>query len=281
MNLRPPSPRPRTRHGVLLLGLSLALTGCSRTPVTKRAQLNLIPDGIMLPLGASSYTQMLEGVSKVKGTEDNQVLKRVGERISDVANEPKYDWQYTLIDDDETINAWCLPGGKIAFYTGVLPVLENEAGMAFVMGHEVGHATAHHGSERLSQQLAVLGGLAGLYLYLDDRTQLSDTQQGVILAALGVGAQVGVILPFSRMHEKEADVIGMMYMARAGYPPRQSLRVWDRMSEASGGGKVPAFISTHPSDERRQDNLRDWLDRAKKRFERNKLDEDTLATIWK
>lgn len=281
MNLRPPSPRPQALRQGLLLALGLALTGCSRTPVTKRAQLNLIPDGIMLPLGASSYSQMLDGVSRVKGTEDNQVLKRVGERISTVADEPRYEWQYTLIDDDETINAWCLPGGKIAFYTGVLPVLENEAGMAFVMGHEVGHATAHHGSERLSQQLAVLGGLAGLYLYLDDRTQLSDTQQGVILAALGVGAQVGVILPFSRMHEKEADVIGMMYMAKAGYPPRQSLRVWDRMSEAGGGKKVPAFVSTHPSDERRQDNLRDWLDRAKKRFERNKLDEDTLTTIWK
>lgn len=279
MNLRLPS--PPLRRLAVLAGLVTGLSACSKTPVTGRTQFNLIPDKLMLPLGASSYDQMLEGVRKVTGDTSNTTLNRVGKRISKVADKPGYDWQYTLVEDDETINAWCLPGGKIAFYTGVLPVVQNEAGMAFVMGHEVGHATAHHGAERLSQQLAVLGGIGGLYLFLNDRTQLNQTQQGVLLAALGVGAQVGVILPFSRMHEKEADVIGMMYMARAGYPPRQSIAVWDRMTEATGGSKVPAFVSTHPSDAKRQANLKDWLDRAKKRFDRNNLGEETTTTLWK
>ncbi len=264
----------------LLLG-GLLTTACSRTPVTKRTQFNLLPDKLMLPLGASSYDQMLDGVSRQKGTEDHEVLKKVGKRISAVADKPDYDWRYSLIDDEETVNAWCLPGGKIAFYSGILPVLENEAGMAFVMGHEVGHATAHHGAERLSQQVAVLGGIGALYLYVDNKTEMNTTQQAVLLGALGVGAQVGVVLPFSRMHEKEADVIGMMYMARAGYPPRQSMEVWDRMSAQSDGLELPAFLSTHPADERRKDNLSDWLGRARKRFQRNKLDEETTEALWK
>ena len=265
----------------LFLTVALLLTAaCSKTPVTGRSQFNLIPDGLMIPLGASSYDSMLQGVKLQKGTEDHQLLKEVGGRISTVADKPQYEWRYRLIDDDDTINAWCLPGGKIAFYTGILPVLENEAGMAFVMGHEVAHATAHHGAERLSQQLGVLGGLGGLYLYLDDKDQLTDTQKGVLLATLGLGAQVGVVLPFSRLHEKEADIIGMMYMARAGYPPRQALKVWDRMAAEKDGLQLPAFLSTHPADDARKANLQDWLERARKRYQRNKRDHDSTTPLW-
>lgn len=261
--------------------LLATLAGCSHTPVTNRTQFNLIPESIMLPLGKSSYADMLSTAKLEKGTRDAETLKTVGQRISTVANQDGYKWKYSLIEDDETINAWCLPGGKIAFYTGILPVLRNEAGMAFVMGHEVGHATAHHGAERLSQQFAVLGGLAGIYLYMDKKTELSDQQKGTILAALGVGATLGVILPFSRAHEKEADVIGLMYMARAGYPPEESIKLWNRMENETGGSSVPAFLSTHPSNEKRKANLKDWMGRANKRYERNKRTENSLGTRWK
>ena len=152
--------------------------------------------------------------------------------------------------------------------------------MAFVTGHEVGHAVAHHGAERLSQQLTMLGGLTALYLYLDDKTKMNDDQKSMLVAALGLGAEVGVLLPFSRRHEKEADIIGMMYMARAGYPPEESIEVWDRMRKIAGGSSMPAFLSTHPAHRKRKDNLRSWMRNAQKRYKRNRRDEDSQATLW-
>ena len=274
---------PRTNARLTTMLRTLALTGlvaCSKTPVTERIQFNLIPDVIMKPLGKSAYQEMLAAETLEKGTERHNTLKKVGKRVSKVANQPNYKWRYALIRDDDTVNAWCLPGGKIAFYSGILPVLQNEAGMAFVMGHEVAHATARHGSERLSQQLAVLGGLSAVYLYMDNNTELSEDARGVIIGALGVGATVGFMLPFSRKHEKEADVIGMMYMARAGYPPAESVAVWNRMDKMSGGGGVPLFMSTHPSHGQRKRNLRDWMPQARKRYQRNARSEDTQRTLW-
>lgn len=263
---------------LLAVAATLLLGACTRTPVTNRAQMNLLPDSVMLPMGKSTYKEMLSGQKLAQGTADHDKLKSVGKRISRVANQDKYEWRFALIEDD-TINAWCLPGGKIAFYEGILPVLRNEAGMAFVMGHEVGHATARHASERITQQLAIFGGLTAIYAWVDGKTELTDKQKGVLIAALGVGATVGVQLPFSRKHEKEADIIGMMYMARAGYPPAESIKVWDRMRKQSGGGG-PAFMSTHPSHGQRQENLRDWLPQAKKRYQRNKMNRDTRQAIW-
>lgn len=263
------------------LGLALvALSACSKTPVTDRVQFNLIPDAIMVPLGKSAYQEMLAAENLEKNSDRHNHLKKVGQRVSKVANQPKYKWRYSLIRDDDTVNAWCLPGGKIAFYSGILPVLQNEAGMAFVMGHEVAHATARHSSERLSQQLAVLGGLSALYLYIENRTELGEEARNIILGAMGIGASVGVMLPFSRKHEKEADIIGMMYMARAGYPPEESIAVWNRMSQMSGGGGIPTFLSTHPSHGQRKRNLRDWMPQARKRYARNALSENTQQTIW-
>ena len=135
--------------------------------------------------------------------------------------------------------------GKIAFYSGILPVLENEAGMAFVMGHEVGHAMARHGAERISQQATMIGGLTALYLYLDNKSDMPDEARNMLMAALGVGVELGIMLPFSRAHEKEADVMGMMYMANAGYPPTESIDVWTRMSANRKGLEIPAFF-VHP-----------------------------------
>ncbi|MEN0063801.1 MAG: M48 family metallopeptidase [Myxococcota bacterium] len=264
---------------VLLVG-TLVLSACQRVPVTNRRQFNLIPDGIMRGVGKSSYTSMLsETKVKRKGTE-TAILNRVGRRISKVADQPKYDWTFSLINED-VVNAWALPGGYIAFYQGILPVLQNEAGMAFVMGHEVAHATARHGSERLSQQAAMVGGLAGLEIYMANATKIKPQQRVVILGALGVASQVGVILPFSRKHESEADIIGMMYMAEAGYPPQESPKVWDRMAAGGGGSDVPVFLSTHPSHNQRKKTLTKWMPMAKKKYARHKAAPgDTLATIF-
>lgn len=269
------APRRILAFTVGLMAFGLA---CHKVPYTGRVQYNLIPDGVMRTLGKVTYAEMLSGKGIARGNENSEVLKRVGRRVSTVANQPKFDWQFSLIRED-TVNAWCLPGGYIGFYTGILPILRHEAAMAFVMGHEVAHATAHHGAERVSQQLTLLGGLAGLNLYLAGRSKLDDQQRALVLGALGVGAEFGVMLPFSRAHESEADVIGMMYMAEAGYPPAESIPVWDRMKEASGPG-LPGFLSTHPTSEKRKENLREWLPRAKKRYERNKLAEDTTRVLW-
>jgi len=260
-------------------GASLLVVACHKVPYTGRTQFNLLPDVLMMGLGKSSYASTLSAVKVKKKGEDNVVLQRVGGRISKVADEPTFDWEYSLINEDE-VNAWCLPGGYIGFYSGILPVLESEAGMAFVMGHEVAHATAKHGSERMSQQLTLLGGLAGLELYLSQGTDIDPKVRGTIMGALGVAGQYGVLLPFSRAHEAEADVIGMMYMARAGYPPKEGQPLWDRMAAASGGAEPPVFMSTHPSNERRKANLQEWLPAARKKYLRNKLQADTLSVLW-
>lgn len=263
---------------VMGLGAVALAVACTKVPYTGRAQYNLVPDSIMTGIGTSSYKSMLADAKTVKD-DDHKTLVKVGGKISKAAKKPEYDWQYALIKDDE-INAWCLPGGKIGFYTGILPVLQHEAGMAFVMGHEVGHATAHHGSERLSQSLTLIGGLVGLEIYMANATDLKPKDRAIILGALGVGGTLGIILPFSRMHESEADVIGMMYMASAGYPPAESTDLWKRMEEATGKSALPAFLSTHPSNDKRIENLREWLPQAKKRYERNALAYETTKVAW-
>lgn len=256
-------------------------TACSRAPVTHRFQVNAIPDPLMSSLGASAYGEMLQGSSIQREHPDAKMLKKVGKKISRIARRPDYRWRYALIEDDDTINAWCLPGGKIGFYTGILPVLHNEAGMGFVMGHEVGHAMAHHSAERITQQATVLGGLTALHLYLDRNSEMPKAAKDMLLGALGLGIEVGVLLPFSRAHEKEADIIGMMFMARAGYPPEESIQVWSRMNQANGKNGSPTFLSTHPSTKDRKKNLREWLPAARKRFERNRGNKDTLTPLWR
>ncbi len=258
---------------------AVIVVACAKVPVTKRVQYNLLPDSLMRGVGKTTYTATIAEAKVKRKGEDAEVLTKVGRKISRVANQPKYDWRFSLLDDDQ-INAWCLPGGYIGFYTGILPVLKSEAGMAFVMGHEVGHATAQHGAERLTQQLSILGGVVGLEAYLRNSTRLDPKQRGILLGALGLGATVGVVLPFSRMHESEADVIGLMYMSRAGYPPAESIDVWTRMEQIAGSSPLPAFLSTHPSNKKRKAKLREWMPKAKKRYTRNKLSYDSLKPLW-
>lgn len=268
-----------TRAVALLVGAGMVAAACIKVPYTGRRQFNLVPDSVMNGLGTSSYTQMLAGKRVAKSGTDHQVLQRVGQRISRAAQKPKFKWQYSMIEDN-TVNAWCLPGGKIGFYSGILPILKNEAGMAAVMGHEVAHATARHGAERLSQNLAVVGGVGALQALIAGQGGMSDGDQDLVLAAIGVGAQVGVLLPFSRKHESEADVIGLMYAAAAGYPPDESVEVWNRMGQMSGGGDGPGFLSTHPSHDKRKETLREWMPTAEKRYQRNALPGNMKATIW-
>lgn len=266
------------KMAVSVAAVTLVVVACHKVPYTGRVQYNLIPDVIMRGIGQSSYTSTLAASPVQKKGEDHATLVKVGNQIAGSANQPSYDWEFALIDE-ATINAWCMPGGYIAFYTGILPVLRNEAGMAFVMGHEVAHATARHGSERLSQQLTVIGGLGALELYMANETELDPKTRGLILGALGVGTELAVLLPFSRTHESEADIIGMMYAASAGYPPNESIALWDRM-EAASPSSVPGFLSTHPSSDNRQANLREWMPQATKKYERNKLAYDTKAPQW-
>ncbi|MEZ4319638.1 MAG: M48 family metallopeptidase [Myxococcota bacterium] len=270
--------RSLPRITATLLALSALAIACTKVPITGRKQYNLIPEKLMISLGKSQYNSTLAKHQLAKG-DDNKVLQRVGKSIARVAKRSDYTWRYSLIRD-QTINAWCLPGGFIGFYTGILPTLRHEAGMAFVMGHEVGHAVARHGSERLSQHLSVLGGMVGLYAILEGKTKLKTEQKLIIVGALGLATEVGVILPFSRMHESEADAIGVMFMAEAGYPPAQAKGVWDRMEKNAGSSAIPVFLSTHPSHEKRKQTIDKWLPQAQKRFQRNKSNRDTTVKLW-
>lgn len=267
-----------SRMVAVVAAASLVAVACTKVPYTGRSQFNLMPKSMMHDIGKQSYDEVLAESKVQKGGKDAEILDKVGRRVSKVADQDDFAWDYSLIVSPD-INAWCLPGGYIGFYTGILPVLQSEAGMSFVMGHEVGHAVARHGAERLSQQLALTGGLTLIDMFLSGSGKVSQEQRGMIMAAAGLGAQFGVVLPFSRNHEKEADIIGLMYMAEAGYPPAESIKVWDRMEAITGKGG-PAFLSTHPSYENRQENQAEWMPEAKKRYQRHAIDYDTRAAVW-
>ena len=269
----------RTRLLAAALGVATLAIACTKVPYTDRKQFNVIPKGTMNAMGKSAYKDELAKATVIGSGADVDRLHRVGRRIADRADEPDFAWENNLIRSDD-INAWCLPGGYIGFYSGILPVLQSEAGMAFVMGHEVGHAIAHHGAERMSEQLGVAGALSLIDLALSGSGKLNKGQHEAVMAALGLGAEYGIALPFSRAQEKEADVIGIMLMAEAGYPPKESIEIWDRMSKVAGKGP-PAFLSTHPANAGRQDNLREWMPQARKKYERHQREgEDPLKVIW-
>lgn len=230
--------------------LMMALSSCGRAPVTNRRTLELVPDGQMAAMGEEAFRDVL-GKSKLSERRDwSEIVQRVGSRVAAAASGDATPWEIKLIDEPKTVNAFALPGGKIAVYTGMLPIAKNEAGLAAVIGHEVAHVTAKHGAERVSQTMLVQLGLTAAELSMDD-----PGQHQTLLALLGIGAQVGVLLPYSRLHESEADQIGLTYMAEAGYDPREAAALWDRMTEAEGASP-PEFLSTHPSSESRAESLR-------------------------
>ncbi|MCU0388420.1 MAG: M48 family metallopeptidase [Chitinophagaceae bacterium] len=242
------------------LGICMVAIACSVNPLTGRKQLTLVDSGTVNQLAADEYKKVKQ-TSKIISPATNAnaaMVTRVGSRIAQAITEyytakglqqhlGSFEWEYMLIDE-KTVNAWCMPGGKIAVYTGLLPVTQNEDALAVVMGHEVAHAIAEHGRERMSQGLMQqLGGVALSVALLNKPAET----QSLFMSAYGVGSQVGVMLPFSRSNELEADKLGLIYAALAGYDPRESIPLWRRMATAGSGQKPPEWLSTHPAEENR------------------------------
>ena len=243
---------------------------CSTVPLTGRKQLSLIPDAQINALSFQSYQQVLQESNIISNTEQARLVKKVGKKIAYAVEKymqeqglqdqiDGFKWEFNLIEDN-TVNAWCMPGGKVAFYTGIMPICQDEAGVAVVMSHEIAHAIAEHGNERMSQQLtAQMGGMA-LSVALSQKPQA--TQQ-LANTAFGLGAQYGVLLPFGRTQESEADELGLYFMAMAGYNPKEAVPFWQRMA-AQGGGSPPEFLSTHPAPETRIRNIEKIIPKTKK-----------------
>jgi metalloendopeptidase OMA1, mitochondrial len=227
-------------------------------PVTGRSQIVALSPREEAALGLSSYREILGQARVVESGPEVEMVQRIGRQLAKVSDDPGFEWEFNLIDDPQ-VNAFCLPGGKVAVFTGLLPVAQNEDGLAVVMGHEIAHAIARHGAERLAhQQLAQLGQVAvGVAT-----GEMDESKRRLVWGALGVGTQFGVLLPFSRKHESEADYIGLKYVARACFNPREAPKLWKRMAGASGRAGAPEFLSTHPSDETRIAQFAEWMPQA-------------------
>jgi predicted Zn-dependent protease len=256
--------------GVILF---LLLASCTTVPVTGRRAVHLVSDQELTTLSVQEYNKVLDQSRLSQDSVQVQRVRKVGSRIARATEDflreqglaediQNYKWEFNLIEDDKTVNAWCMPGGKVAVYTGILPLTQNETGLAVVMGHEIAHAVARHGSERLSQGL--LAQLGGVALSVALSTQPAAATD-LFLTAYGVGAQVGFLLPYSRVQESEADRIGLILMARAGYDPREAIPFWKRMSE-KGGARPPEFLSTHPAPQTRIRQIEDFIPEALKYY---------------
>lgn len=251
---------------VVLLGLPLLLLGCAAVPMTGRSQLNLVTDQQMTTLSLQQYASTMQQAKLSQNPAQVATVRRVGTRIAAAAEEfvreqhlqQTFQWEFNVIDDPKTVNAWCMPGGKIAVYTGILPVAQNDAGLAVVLGHEVGHALARHGAERLSQQMVATMGTTALDQALADKPE--QTRQ-LYAQAVGAAVQYGILLPYSRQQELEADYIGLMLLAKAGYEPQAAVAFWQRMSAANGSQSME-LLSTHPADSRRIAQLQGHLAEA-------------------
>jgi predicted Zn-dependent protease len=249
----------RSVAAALSLGL-IAVSGCTTVPYTKRSQFIVMSESEDLQLGAAAYQQVLQEEKIVTDPRITEPVQRVGKAIAAAADKPDYQWEFTVIDDPKQVNAFCLPGGKVAVYTGIFPVAKDEAGLATVIGHEVAHALARHGAERMSTGMALQA--AGVAVAVAAGGQSAATQQAV-MSAYGLGAQVGVALPFSRSQESEADRIGLILMAKAGYDPEAAIGLWQRMEQASGGKGPPEWLSTHPAEGTRQEDISGWIAEAR------------------
>ncbi len=257
--------------------LTVYLISCSTVPVTGRKQLSLIPASQMMAMSFQQYNDFLKSHKLSTNKKEANLVKKVGKRISKAVEKyltekgmsdviSGYKWEFNLVESKQ-VNAWAMPGGKVVFYTGILPICKDENGIATVMGHEVSHAIAGHGRERMSH--ALLAQLGGLGLALALQKEPRQTQQ-LWLAAYGIGAQVGILLPFSRLQESEADHLGLIFMAIAGYDPHNALKFWQRMAAQKNGKAPPEFLSTHPSDQTRIEDIKKLLPEAMKYYKRFK-----------
>jgi len=265
--------RVSMRYFLGLLLFFLSVLTCSTVPVTERTQLNLVSDASMLSMSFRQYEEFLDNQKLSQDDDKVQLVRRVGRRIKqsvekyfagqDLSGELEgYQWEFNLVEDDQ-VNAFAMPGGKVVVYTGLLPVAENETGLAVVMGHEIAHAVAKHGNERMSQGL--LTQMAGMTLDAALQNQ-PDTTRQLAMQAFGAGATIGFLLPYSRLHESEADRLGLNFMAMADYDPREAVDFWKRMAEKKGGNAPPEFLSTHPADDARIENIKQLMPDALKYY---------------
>ncbi|WP_425390944.1 M48 family metallopeptidase [Ekhidna sp.] len=251
--------------------LAFVLGQCSSVPMSDRSQLALISNDKIFPMSFDQYDQVKKDSKIITGTDDARTVKRVGTRIQraveqyfndqgqgDYLND--YQWEFNLIDE-ETVNAWCMPGGKVAFYTGIMPICQDELGVAVVMGHEIAHAIANHGRERISQQYAAQFGLSAVSILLTGGSSAPSIPTEIIMQGAGAATSLG-ILAFSRKHESEADKLGLFFMAMAGYNPQEAPKFWERMAAQSGGEAPPEFVSTHPSHDTRISDLKANMPKA-------------------
>ncbi len=252
-----------------LFALALAIS-CAKNPFTGKNTLALVSNSEILPSAFQQYSQFLSENKVITGTTDAKRVEAVGNKIRMAAEKwlnangqagylADYKWEYKLVESKD-VNAWCMPGGKIVVYSGILPITKDEAGLATVLGHEVSHALANHGQQRMSAGLLQQLGAAGVAVAVGNK---SKETQDLAMTAYGVTTQYGGMLPFSRSHESEADKIGLTLMAIAGYNPEQAIVFWERMSANAGGQAPPEFMSTHPSDATRIAQLRALIPEAK------------------
>ena len=259
-----------THHVVVLCGFLLLSASCSQIGITGRQQFNLVPNSVMNSMSFQSYSEFLSQHKLSTDVQKSQMVAHVGSRIQKAVEHycakngsqellAGYQWEFNLVED-ETVNAWCMPGGKVVVYTGLLPVAETETGLAVVIGHEIAHAFAKHGAERMTQGLMVeMGGMA-LSTALSENTEAT---QNLFMQSYGMGTQVGLMLPYSRVHENEADHLGLVFMAMAGYNPEEAVTFWQRMAASKEGQSQPLeILSTHPADATRISHLKGFLPEA-------------------
>ena len=255
--------------------LALVVWSCATVPVTGRKQLDLVSSDEIIQQSAVQYKHVIDSSKLSTDAQKVAMIKRVGSRIQGavenymaqkgLSNELKgFNWEFNLIQDDKTVNAWCMPGGKVAFYTGILPICEDENGVAIVMGHEVAHAIANHGRERMSEAMLANGLLSGLGAAMGQNPTLTEQ---LLLQSVGVGANLGM-LKFSREDESEADHIGLIFMALAGYDPELAVPFWQRMEASSKGQAPPQFLSDHPADATRIKDIQKWMPEAKSYYKK-------------
>jgi predicted Zn-dependent protease len=249
-----------TRRELMLGGAVWLCCGCATVPITGRSQLMLVSQSEEAALGVQAYREVLQKEPVTRDPRYTEPVQRLARRLEAVVNRPDLDWEVSVIKEDKTVNAFALPGGKIGVYTGIFPIAQTEAGLAVIMGHELGHVIARHGAERISQQMGaqLLGTALAVGLQ-------SSPYGNTIMAAYGLGAQVGVLLPYSRLQEAEADRIGLVLAAKAGYDAQAGVGVWQRMAKLSGK-RPPPFLSTHPTPESRIEAIKEFLPQAMAQF---------------
>jgi len=267
---------PSGMKKIILLAVAVStLYSCARNAVTGRNQLTLVPESEVQAMALTEYKTFLSQnkVVNASANKDAEMVRRVGQRLTTAITQyytsqgkqnilDGYQWEYNLVDSKE-VNAWCMPGGKIVVYTGLLPVTQTEAALAVVMGHEVTHALARHGNERMSEGLVQQFGQVALSVALANKSQAT---QSIFNTAYGVGTNVAVVLPFSRRDEYEADQFGLNFAALAGYNPQESISLWERMEKSSSGNRPPEFLSTHPSEGNRIERLKKQMPEALKLY---------------